>query len=377
MTEIRTPSVDVVVIGGGPAGSAAALWCAHRGLAVVLVERERFPRHRPGETLPPAVEVLFGQLGVADAVARRRFPRHKGTWTEWDGPRRFTAFGSDAGGPWRGFQAPRDQLDRILLDAAIDAGVTVEQPVRATRVLFANGRVNGIATASSFIAATWVVDASGGQHWLARQLGISRRFASPRLIARYGYARGEPPIRYEGPELISDATGWTWTARIACDLYHWTRISFTENDPRRGIPPAALGTLTPLAPPRGADVSWRIVNRPAGPGYLCAGDAAAVLDPASSHGVLKALMSGMMAGHVITESARGAAPSAAAIRRYNAWITKQFHDDVAALSDFYRALVNPPSWVVHRSSPLVGNAEPTGALASSRNDRREARDGGK
>ncbi|MEO6878090.1 MAG: tryptophan 7-halogenase, partial [Gemmatimonadaceae bacterium] len=314
MTEIRAQSVDVVVIGGGPTGSAAVLWCARSGLAVMLVEREWFPRHRPGETLPPAAEVLFGQLGVADAVSQRRFLRHEGIWAEWAGPRRFTAFGSDADGPWRGFQAPRDQLDRLLLDAAIGAGVVVEQPARAARVLLANGRVAGIATAGSRISATWVVDASGGQHWLARRLSIPRRLVSPRLIARYGYARGQYPIPYEGPELVSDESGWTWTAQIGTDLYHWTRLSFAEHDPRRDKPPPAFSALTPLAPPRGADVSWRIVERPAGPGYLCVGDAASVLDPASSHGVLKALMSGMMAGHVITESARGAVPSAIAIR---------------------------------------------------------------
>ncbi len=350
MTRRLATSVDVVVIGGGPAGSAAAIWCARRGLDVMIVERERFPRHRPGETLPPAAEVLLGQLGVMDAVARCGFLRHEGTWTEWAGPRRFTAFGSDSDGPWRGVQAPRDRLDRILLDAAIDAGVSVQQPVRATRLLREHGRVTGVATADITVAATWVVDAGGGQHWLARQLDIRRRFASLRLIARYGYARGQYPVPYEGPEIRSDEHGWTWTAQVATDLYQWTRLSFSENDPGRDTPPAVFRELTALGPPRGADVSWRIVERPAGLGYLCVGDAAAILDPASSHGVLRALMSGMMAGHVITECARGAVPATAAIREYHAWITNQFNTDVTALGDFYRSLDKPPHWVLPETS---------------------------
>ncbi len=226
----------------------------------------------------------------------------------------------------------------------------VQQPARATQLLREDGRVTGVATADITVAATWVVDAGGGQHWLARQLDIRRRFASPRLIARYGYARGPYPVPYEGPEIRSDEHGWTWTAQVATDLYQWTRLSFSENDPGRDTPPAVFRALTALGPPRGADVRWRIVERPAGRGYLCSGDAATVLDPASSHGVLRALMSGMMAGHVITECERGAVPAAAAIRDYHAWIMNQFDTDVTALGDFYRSLDKPPHWVLPATS---------------------------
>ena len=86
---------DVAIVGGGPAGAAAALWCARQGLRVVLLERERFPRHRPGETLHPGVEPLFAQLGVAEAVLGAGFTRHLGTWVSWSGPRRFEPFGAD------------------------------------------------------------------------------------------------------------------------------------------------------------------------------------------------------------------------------------------------------------------------------------------
>src|SRR5215211_3104392 len=120
MSKDSPPDVDVAIVGGGPAGSASAIWCARQGLRVVLLEREVFPRHRPGETLPPGVEPIFAQLGVAGA----RFTRHLGTWVTWSGPRRFDPFGLDSGGPWYGFQAPREQLDRILLDRSEAPSVT-------------------------------------------------------------------------------------------------------------------------------------------------------------------------------------------------------------------------------------------------------------
>src|SRR5215217_594365 len=111
MRELPGSKIDVVVVGCGPAGTASALWCAHHGLRVVLLEREVFPRHRPGETLPPGVEPIFAQLGVAEAIAAAGFTRHPGTWVTWSGPRRFDPFGRDSRGSWYGFQAPREQLD--------------------------------------------------------------------------------------------------------------------------------------------------------------------------------------------------------------------------------------------------------------------------
>src|SRR3954470_1709527 len=146
MREVPGSEVDVVVVGGGPAGGAAALWCARQGLRVVLLAREVFPRHRPGETLPPGVEPLFAQLGVNEAIAAAGFTRHSGTWVSWSGPRRFDPFGADERGPWQGFQAPREELDRILLEAATHAGATVIQPGRAGRTIVEGHRIAGIET---------------------------------------------------------------------------------------------------------------------------------------------------------------------------------------------------------------------------------------
>jgi flavin-dependent dehydrogenase len=342
------PDVDVVIVGGGPAGSAAALWCARQGLRVVLLEREPFPRHRPGETLPPGVEPIFVQLGVADAIRDAGFTRHLGTWVSWSGPRRFEPFGVDSHGSWYGFQAPREVLDGILLKAAARSGGVVHQPSRAERPLLNDARVIGVETSDGPIFGRWVIDAGGGAHWLARRLAIPLQFASPRLVARYGYVKGCCPERNDAPQIAADETGWSWSARIAPGLYHWTRLSFSDDDPLRDHPPEAFARLRPHSRRRGADVTWRIVSRPAGPGYMCIGDAAAVLDPASSHGVLKGLMSGMMAGHVIAQAAAGHVAERDAIVAYTAWISEMFHADVKALRQLYLELPRPPAWLLER-----------------------------
>lgn len=313
-------------------------------MRVALLERDRFPRHRPGETLPPGAEPIFAQLGVAEAVRAAQFVRHPGTWVSWSGPRRFDPFGEDADGPWFGFQAPRDALDSLLLAAATQATVAVRQPCRALDPLVDGGRVVGVATTGGPILARWVIDAGGGTHWLARRLGRALEYASPRLVARYGYVEGRCPDRDDAPEITADDGGWSWSARIAPGRYHWTRLSFAPDDPRRDDPPAPLAGLRPVGRTRGADVTWRIVARPAGPGYVCVGDAAFVLDPASSHGVVKALMSGMMAAHAIARAHSGAASEQAAAEGYAAWVRQWFRTDATELIRLYQSLPTPPAW---------------------------------
>ena len=336
---------DVVVIGGGPAGCAAAILCAQQGLRVTLLEAKAFPRHRPGETLHPGVEPVLRQLGAFDAVLAAGFPRHTGNWITWAAPTRFEAFGGDADGPWRGFQAWRETLDALLLERARAAGVTIRQPCTALALRCAESRVTGVDTSDGPIAAAFVVDAGGSAHWLARQLGLTIRPYSPRLIARYGYATGNCAARDEAPAIAADEAGWTWTARIRVGVYQWTRVAFHEEKLPRDWMPAELRGLAPLGPMRAADVTWRKVEAPAGAGYFVVGDAAATLDPAASHGVLKGLMSGMMAAYLITRVCGQPDAATTAVAAYDAWLTGWFETDVAKLHELYAVTASGREWL--------------------------------
>ncbi|HWU09031.1 MAG TPA: FAD-dependent oxidoreductase, partial [Streptomyces sp.] len=134
-------SADLVVVGGGPAGAAAAITAATAGLSVVLLEAGDGSRARPGETLHPGVEVVLQELGAAGSVRARPWVRHAGHWVEWGGPPRFLAFGGDADGPWSGFQAPRAELDALLLERAGAAGASVRRGCRALDLTVTGGRI--------------------------------------------------------------------------------------------------------------------------------------------------------------------------------------------------------------------------------------------
>ena len=106
---------------------------------------------------------------------------------------------------------------------------------------------------------------------------------------------------------------------------------------------SCAATGTPVGKVRGADVeSWRVVVPAAGLGYFLVGDAAAVLDPASSHGVLKAIMSGMMAAHLVTQVVHHDASESLAVQMYSDWIRRWFDHDVAGLRALYARLPGSP-----------------------------------
>lgn len=318
---------DVLVIGAGPAGTSAAITCARAGQSVILLEAKRFPRHVPGETLHPGVESLLKRLGVAASLESAGFLRHAGVWVNRSGKPEFQAYGSDERGPWLGYQATRSEFDALLLVQARRCGVRILQPHRALRVLCQGRRVLGAETTAGILQATVTVDASGTAAWLARQLRLPYRTASRKLIALYGYVQGQHPARDAAPGFTYLPDGWIWTARVRPNIYHWTRL-FTMSVPlrREGPPPEFVG-LQPLGRPKGSDVTWRLLESCAGSGYYVAGDAASVSDPSSSHGVLRALMTGMLAANMVLRKAFRNEPEPALMAEYHQFLRSSFEFD--------------------------------------------------
>jgi flavin-dependent dehydrogenase len=328
---------DVVIVGGGPGGSAAAISCAEAGLRVAIIEREAFPRHRPGETLHPGIEPLLQKLGVLEEVLAAGFIRHSGHWIEWGATRKFEAFGSDENGEWLGFQAYRAVFDTILLEHARKLGVTIFQPCQAISPLVSEGSVIGIKTSDREIFCNVVIDAAGGSHWLARQLNLPLINFSSQILVRYGYANGQ--LREPSPIIKGNSFGWNWFAQVQPDIVQWTNLSFSNWEKDEYWMPEEIRYLSQSGTTRGADMTWRMVNECAGVGYFLIGDAACVLDPASSHGVLRSLMSGMMAAYLIVKFTKAERPDNADMMNvYRDWMSNWFQIDVARLEDFYQSL---------------------------------------
>jgi flavin-dependent dehydrogenase len=327
---------DVVVVGAGPAGCAAAIHAATSGLRVALIEKALFPRDLPGEALHPDVSRLFAELGVAEALSRAGFISNPGWIRERSGDRSFVPFVGESGLQF-GFQAWRSDLDSILLAQVRRAGVAVVQPVSGAKAFLADDRVAGIEVGGKRWYSRHLVDASGATRWLSRSLRLPVKNFSPRLVARYAYFDGELGII---PEFREHACGWTWLARVRKDRCQCVQLGLSVD-----VVPPPFDCLPPNVRFRGADVTWRLIPECAGAGYYLCGDAAAVLDPAASSGVARALASGLKAADLIVQVTLNRMDSLEAAALYRQWYAKQFVDQARQLASRYLELEAPPSWL--------------------------------
>ncbi len=326
---------DVLVIGAGPAGCAAAIRAAQRGLKVGLAERSTFPRDRPGEALHPEAELVFRKMGIAEKIAAAGFIRTPG-WLLYGKKQEVVLFASR--GKLRfGYLAWRADLDVLLLDHAQTIGVKILQPARVTSVAAREGYAR---TNLGKIRFRYLVDASGANGLVQRNLGLDVKRVSPPLIARYGYVWGYPAPGIM-PEFHEHACGWTWLARVKSDCHQFVRLALDKS----AVLPPLPSPYAAVSHPRGADVTWRFVPACAGDGYFLCGDAASVLDPAAASGVERALASGRKAGESIVQLAEGSVDRGEAAEEYRKWTLRQFVRDARGISARYEALERPPDWI--------------------------------
>ena len=163
------------------------------------------PKAAPGETLHPGIEPILSQLGILDQVLAAGFPRHRGLFLDHHGRREFYPYGADAAGCWLGFQADRRILHRLLQKAAVDAGATLVRNARPESVLAEENRVTGVLVNGDRLRATWTIDATGRQAWLARELGLRVVRRSPPIGVRFGW-REEQSTILKGHPLFAHVT---------------------------------------------------------------------------------------------------------------------------------------------------------------------------
>ena len=331
---------DILIIGGGPAASAAAIHAVSQGLTVCLFEREVFPRQRPGETLHPGAMSLLEQLGVMDSFERQNFIQHNGIHTKWQSDAfEFKPYqvNDELNEQWYGYQAHRPIFDTLLLDRAKQVGATVKIPCKVEKLLFDETTkvVSGLCANGQNYSGNYIIDASGSWQYLARKLKIPINVYSKKLYATYGYFEGRLPNCDGIPRLEADSQGWNWVALVADNLYQWTRLSFNGEKPSLSALPDKLKKLSLMGKLKCSDVSWRMVKQPAGQGYFITGDASVIMDPASSHGLLRALMTGIKSADLIANVIYQTCDENVAIHEYTRWLQEWCFHDLQSLHKLY------------------------------------------
>ncbi len=338
MEQDTSEPCDVLVIGGGPAGTTIATRLVGMGWQVTLLEKGRHPRFHIGESLLPMNLPILEALGVLDQVEEIGLAKYGAEFnsTAHDRPPQTYYFSEALDKEYlHAFQVRRSEFDELLFRNCIARGVRAREGIRVTDVEFRPGRrslVRAVTEAGEplHVECTYVVDASGRDTFLSRRLGSrrrSRRHNSAAIFGHYGEVPRRPARDAGNISIYWFEHGWFWmiplrdgtmsVGAVCWPEYLGTRDVSTEEFLCQSIalcPPVAerMKDARLLGPVRATgNFSYR-ATRMFGPGYLLVGDAYTFIDPVFSSGVFLAMHAAMEGAAVLDACLRD--PDAAAAR---------------------------------------------------------------
>jgi flavin-dependent dehydrogenase len=334
---MASPDYDIAIVGGGPAGAAAALTLTRVGLRVVLAERSTYERPRVGETLPPGARPLLARLGLADAVVELGSTPSYGNQSAWGAEDVWSSpfvFGPHG----NGWHVDRAGFDQAVVDAAVAAGTELLEGNRVTACTSEQGGPWHLTLErGEELTANGLLDATGRRGALARTLGARRQFIDHLVGIATRYSGPAHDAGYTLVEAGPD--GWWYSAPIPpnqtmvmfmtdADLCRRTHLDDPKIWLRRlaDAPETALRIVgyEALGPPKvSSAASHRLKRNGYSERWLAAGDAAIGVDPLSSSGIHRALLTGEAAGYALAHWLLGHVDAA---RDYEHWLDAQFDE---------------------------------------------------
>ena len=322
-------SCDVVVIGGGPAGSHSSTLLSQRGFEVVLLEKARHPRPTVGESLIPHFWKFTDMSGASAKIEAEGYLAKAGGITVWNGRIHqfaFSTFGYDR----PALHVEREDFDHLLLKHAASQGTAVHEEVNVTGVDFSGDEpvvnfhdMREDSRGTRNIKCRYVVDASGPGTVLAKQFKSRQLVSGHRsFLGMWGYFKNANFIaadgRSYGPESVgkvkpvtfisSFEDGWIWHIQLREKVSVGLIIN-TGNIKRMGKQEQEAYFLKTVHSipylrdllAKATYIEESLTFRPdysyystklTGPNFGCIGDAGAFVDPIFSHGVQAAFYAG-------------------------------------------------------------------------------------
>jgi flavin-dependent dehydrogenase len=348
---------DVVIIGGGPGGSATAGLLAKQGHKVLVLEKEKFPRYHIGESLITGSMPTIEALGLRERLDKMGYVRkyggsllwgrNQGTWDF-----RFT----EASEYEYTFQVRRADFDSVLLGRARELGALVIEEANAQEVIFDGDRAVGVRylrkgdAEPTTVNSKLVVDATGQSHLLARKLELIDYHEDLRNIATWAYFQNCK--RYGGTRAGDTLTenrpdGWFWFIPLSDGTVSIGYVTHIDAYKKSGMTPeelhaaqlAAADEVTSLTKDATRVSGYRTIkdwsytcNKFYGPGWALVGDAAAFIDPLLSTGVGLTLRGALGLAETADLALRNPGDEVALYNRYES----NYRDFLNSLLEFVR-----------------------------------------
>ncbi len=355
---MRADVFDVIVVGGGPAGTTCAYGLASRGYSVLVLEKERHPRFHVGESLVPYASGLFEKMGILEQIENGPFVRKCSVQT-WDPRTGYfrTYFSSLADGQKKfGFNVERASFDALLSEHARQAGAQVLEEAPVNDILTADGRVTGVGYEHDGrrreARARFVVGAAGRAGALSHQFKLRVMNRKLRNVAFYQYydhvAKGVNSSDEGDLVVATNEDAWIWCIPVGSDTLSVGAVVAAEAVKESS--PQELFDLHLRRAPIISDSLWGATprfedlkvesdfcyhgERLSGPGFFIAGDAACFVDPVFSGGVFLAMVAGMKAAEAIDDIHQGR-PEPAARRHFDNFCKTGYDHYFRLVYDFY------------------------------------------
>lgn len=309
---------DVIIIGGGPAGTTFGSLMKKKGFDVTLLEKSHHPRFHIGESLLPMNLPILERLGVLDQVKTIGVPKPGADFTVGNSSAKHQTFRfREALGksPEGAFEVRRSEFDHILFKNCTTSGVNTQEGMKVNHVESTKDqgyRVTAIDDdgAEHRWEARFLVDASGRDTFLSSKNGWkkpNRKHASAAVFGHFKDVKRRPGADQGNISVYWFESGWIWMIPLRDNVMSIGAVSSPEHLKTRtgSLDEFLMATLnglsetkermvdaTPAMPAQATGNYSYLSDRMYGPGFLMVGDAYAFIDPVFSSGVYLAMHAG-------------------------------------------------------------------------------------
>lgn len=319
---------DVIIVGGGPAGSVLGTYLARAGVDHMIIDKAHHPRPHVGESLVCSTTGILEEIGFLPMMRKKNFIVKRGvSWSTWFEEREIDLSFEDFGCHDHAYHVDRAKFDDLLLQHARNLGSRVLTGVQVERVDFdrkgaASGVTAKVGGAQVALKARLVVDASGRKTMLGRQLELVQPDPEFRQFAVHSWFGNVHRGKAETADnlhihLLPLARGWAWQIPINADVTSIGVVTDREDYVKAGedvekffqwstsLNPALAARLQNAKRLREFRMEGNysyMLSQFTGDGWLATGDAAYFVDPIFSSGMSIAMHSARFAAPVIIEA---------------------------------------------------------------------------